>query len=162
MTSQQTEFLQRAILQQQKFDQIATEMGVPRPQVSLWWEELKEEREELAAIRSTGISKGFDNATIQEFINWYKAAEKKCHYCDLTEEQMKVLWEKTPKLTKRSRGKKLEIDRKDPNPAYTSDGNNLVLCCYWCNNAKTDTFTEEEFKEVGQVFKSIWQKRLKQ
>ncbi len=34
--------------------------------------------------------------------------------------------------------------------------NNVVLACYWCNNAKTDTFTYEEFKEVGKVFANIW------
>lgn len=162
MTPQQIEFLQRAIIQQQKFDQIAAEMGMPRPQVSQWWEELKVQREELAAIRKIGVSKGFDNSNIQAFINWYKEAEKKCYYCDLTEEQMAALWEKDPELTKRFRGEKLEIDRKKPNVEYAIDPENLVLCCYWCNNAKTDTFTEEEFKEVGQVFKSIWQKRLNQ
>jgi 5-methylcytosine-specific restriction endonuclease McrA len=38
--------------------------------------------------------------------------------------------------------------------------NNIVLACYWCNNAKTDTFTYEEFLRVGKVFAEIWKERL--
>jgi 5-methylcytosine-specific restriction endonuclease McrA len=56
-------------------------------------------------------------------------------------------------------GRKLELDRKDPDLTY-ENLNNLVLACYWCNNAKTDTFTNEEFMKVGEAFKAIWQKRL--
>ena len=31
---------------------------------------------------------------------------------------------------------------------------------YWCNNAKTDTFTEGEFLNVVQVLKTILEQRL--
>ena len=30
---------------------------------------------------------------------------------------------------------------------YNAD--NCVLACYWCNNAKTDAFTDKEFKPIG-------------
>jgi 5-methylcytosine-specific restriction endonuclease McrA len=53
----------------------------------------------------------------------------------------------------------LELERKKPNESYDNT-DNLVLCCYWCNNAKTDEFTEEEFKEIGKVIGKIWQTRL--
>jgi hypothetical protein len=52
-----------------------------------------------------------------------------------------------------------ELDRKEPNQSYDNI-DNLVFACYWCNNAKTDTFTADEFKEVGKVFSLIWQKKL--
>jgi hypothetical protein len=57
------------------------------------------------------------------------------------------------------RGKSLEIDRKQAELPY-SNIQNLVLACYWCNNAKTDTFTEQEFQQLGQVIKRIWVNRL--
>lgn len=32
------------------------------------------------------------------------------------------------------------------------------MACYWCNNAKTDEFSAEEFapvgKEIGEIFKN--------
>jgi hypothetical protein len=37
-----------------------------------------------------------------------------------------------------------------------------MLLLFWlvlCNNAKSDEFTYEEFKRVGDVIKEIWQQR---
>ena len=64
-------------------------------------------------------------------------------------------------ITKRlySRGRTLEIDRINPNDDYNM--NNIVLCCYWCNNAKTDEFSYEDFIEIGKEIRKIWEKRLK-
>ena len=33
------------------------------------------------------------------------------------------------------------------------------MTCAVCNNAKSDKFTYEEFKRVGDVIKEIWQQR---
>ncbi|KOH46766.1 hypothetical protein NC99_04170 [Sunxiuqinia dokdonensis] len=35
-----------------------------------------------------------------------------------------------------------------------------MFSCYWCNNAKTDTFSSEEFKIIGKEIGKIWEKRL--
>jgi len=35
------------------------------------------------------------------------------------------------------------------------------MACYWCNNAKTDEFDGDEFKEIGEAIKKVWKKRLK-
>jgi hypothetical protein len=78
ITDKQKEFLHLCIIEQLKYDEIAQVMGVPRQQLTKWYDDL----------------------------------------------------------------------------------DNLVFACYWCNNAKTDTFTFEEFKQVGEVFRNIWQKRL--
>ena len=56
----------------------------------------------------------------------------------------------------------MEIDRKGNNVIenkreYTPE--NCVLACALCNMAKSDKFTEEEFKRVGKVIREIWQKR---
>ena len=40
--------------------------------------------------------------------------------------------------TKSARGLSIEIDRLNSNKEYSLD--NVVLACYWCNNAKTDEY----------------------
>jgi 5-methylcytosine-specific restriction endonuclease McrA len=98
--------------------------------------------------------------SFEDFSHWRQNVDKKCFYCDLAEDQMRILWSKDLELTKRTRGLVLEIDRVSPNKNYF-DFKNLVSACYWCNNAKTDTFTGEEFRKVGKVFVEIWRERLK-
>ncbi len=85
--------------------------------------------------------------------------DKKCEYCKITENEINQLWEMDDNLTKRNRGRKLGLDRKQPNLAC-EDLNNIVYVRYWCNNAKTDTFTHEEFLEVGKTISKIWKQRL--
>jgi hypothetical protein len=46
---------------------------------------------------------------------------------------------------------------QESNYEYKPD--NCVMAFYWCNNAKTDEFTEEEFKAVGKTIAGIWEKR---
>ncbi|HPT73200.1 MAG TPA: hypothetical protein PLE74_13070, partial [Candidatus Cloacimonadota bacterium] len=57
-----------------------------------------------------------------------------------------------------TRGWTLEIDRKKPNLEYEED--NCVMCCYWCNNAKTDEFDDVEFLPIGNAINQIWNGRL--
>lgn len=92
---------------------------------------------------------------------WWKNEPKRCYYCNLLESDLEILYHQAGHINKRypNRGKSLEFDRKNPHGSYT-ETSNLVLACYWCNNAKTDTFTEEEFKEVGEKIQKIWEKRL--
>ncbi|GAI46195.1 unnamed protein product [marine sediment metagenome] len=51
------------------------------------------------------------------------------------------------------------MDRRDNEKGYTLE--NCVLSCSICNNAKSDKFTDEEFKEVGKAIKQIWLSRDK-
>lgn len=163
MTERQKDFLSRAIIKQEKYETISKEMKVDRKELSKWWDELKEEREQLSAIRRLWRTKinssGEIDESFESFRKWYLTTERQCHYCEITEEQINQLWKKDSNLTKRKRGKNLEIDRKKPNDSY-EDTRNLVYSCYWCNNAKTDTFCEEEFLEIGKSIKKVWEKRL--
>ena len=53
----------------------------------------------------------------------------------------------------------MEIDRIDPSGDYSKE--NIVLCCYWCNNAKTDEFSYFEFKKfIAPEIQEIWEIRL--
>ncbi len=83
----------------------------------------------------------------------------RCCYCHITVEDINELIDKEKIFKKReTRGFTMEIDRKDPNKEYSKE--NIVLCCYWCNSAKTDEFTESEFKAIASGIKEVWQKRL--
>jgi 5-methylcytosine-specific restriction endonuclease McrA len=95
-----------------------------------------------------------------QFVEFFRSADH-CYYCKITLAQLKELSERKLIKTKRKyiKGKSLEIDKKDPNGFYEIE--NMVLCCYWCNNAKTDEYTAEEFLEVSRGVKSVWDKRLK-
>lgn len=165
MTPEQETFLYRAVIDGATYDTLKDELGVDRKDLSKWWDDLKDEREALALIKRKWNSKKKKlteedtSLTFERFRTWYESTDKVCIYCEITPDKINQLWEKDPKLTKRNRGKSLEIERLKPNETY-SNTENLVFSCYWCNNAKTDTFTAEEFKEVGEVFKKIWEKRL--
>ncbi len=84
---------------------------------------------------------------------------KSCKYCCLTEKMIVELANREMLFKKNLRGWSLEIDRIKPNHEYGPD--NCIMACYWCNNAKTDEFTHEEFIEIGKAIKVVWEKRLK-
>ncbi len=102
-----------------------------------------------------------DNEQLYNLFQWFETTPKVCYYCSLPENTLQELHNQHGHINKRlpQRGKSLEIDRKQADLPY-SNIQNLVLACYWCNNAKTDTFTELEFILVGRVIKTIWQTRL--
>ena len=95
-----------------------------------------------------------------EFHNWFTTTPQKCHYCGVTQTQLDQLHEHGLENKRPTRGKSLEIERKAPNEQYSNTAN-LTLACYWCNNAKSDTFTEEEFMPIGQAIGKVWEQRLK-
>ncbi|MCK4677014.1 MAG: hypothetical protein KAT48_02680 [Bacteroidales bacterium] len=98
--------------------------------------------------------------TVFPFIDFTKLLESDhCYYCGITIEKINELIDKEQIFKKKpTRGFTFEIDRKWPNEEYTRE--NSVMCCYWCNNAKTDEFTEKEFFKIGDVLKEIWNERL--
>ena len=86
----------------------------------------------------------------------FKRDGGRCHYCGIEEGDFIEIWRG---FYGEKRGKKLEVDRKDNEKGYNEE--NCVLSCSICNNAKSDKFTYEEFKKVGDVIKEIWQQRKK-
>lgn len=160
MTDQQKEFLHLCIVEQIAYKTIAQRLNVPNSTLTIWYEEFKEYRLKIAEIRNLYTRKKI-KMPFSDFYTWYLSHERKCFYCDITEQEIKTLLDSGRLSTKRiaTRGKKLELDRKLPDLKY-DNFDNIVFTCYWCNNAKTDTFTEEEFKKIGQVFNEIWKIRL--
>jgi hypothetical protein len=113
-------------------------------------------REYLDAFSNTFISK-------TDFRSFYGEddSNRVCTYCATSEQDFTLLISKRRLYSKRlsTRGRTMEVDRKHPNMPYRVE--NVVLCCYFCNNAKTDEFTFEEFEEMGKAFGHVWKNRLK-
>lgn len=162
MINLKKEFLRLHIIRQLNYKEISERLNVPNTTLSNWYEELRTEREIIAKIRTVWTKKKF-TPNFEDFYDWYLTLEQKCEYCGITEVEIKKLLEDKKLYTKRidTRGKKLEFDRKTSNESYDNI-DNIVLACYWCNNAKTDTFTYDEFKKVGRVFADIWKNRINQ
>ena len=95
-----------------------------------------------------------------DFEQIYDSDPKKriCHYCHINDKEIELLESKGQIKTKRDRGYTMEIDRIKPNYEYSKD--NVVLACYWCNNAKSDEFTLTEFADhIGPGIGNVWQER---
>jgi hypothetical protein len=96
-----------------------------------------------------------DFTDLHDFLKWYNQQEKVCHYCNLSEEESQALVMRGLLTSNRfpqkgvigqgtSRGAWLEIDRADPKGKYSR--RNSVLCCYFCNNDKSDIFSANQYK----------------
>ena len=124
--------------------------------IKQWWKVVGVEKGEYEKIHRTHHCISHD-----DFEALFSAqTELACKYCGITENQFKTLIDAGQIQTKRlrNRGTTFEIDCREPSLGYTKD--NLAICCYWCNNAKTDEFTEKEFKPVAKALGLIWQQRL--
>ncbi len=92
----------------------------------------------------------------KDFYTWFLSQKKTCYYCGIDEDIVQRIVT-TSKLTSnrfplngilkqgRSRGMWLEVDRIDPKNIYSRE--NCVLCCYFCNNDKSDVFDGLEYKK---------------
>jgi len=97
----------------------------------------------------------------QDFDQLIIKEKNQCHYCGIKESDIEELIKYTDIKTKRllTRGRSMEIDRINPFGDYSE--NNIILSCYWCNNAKTDEFSYEEFKDmIAPGMTQVWSKRL--
>ena len=160
ITEQQEKFIWLAHAECKSFSEIEKLLNLPRATISEWEKELRPIWQDLAAIRKIYAVKKF-TIDFKKFHEWYLLVEKdkSCCYCGISETELKELIDNKKIETKRSRGRKLELDRKEPNSSY-EELDNIVYACYWCNNAKTDTFSHKEFLEIGKVISKIWKQRM--
>jgi len=86
----------------------------------------------------------------EAFLIWYDKQNDKCNYCEITQSDLKrIVAIRNGNLTlnqktKRSKGT-LEIEKLDPNIEYTYE--NSVLACPFCNNAKSNLISEEDWRK---------------
>lgn len=107
--------------------------------------------------KSGKLPLGFSKTTFEMFKEWFEHSDfdKGCHYCHITNERSKELFDLRPQATRGGRrGKRLELDRRNPILSY-DNLENLVWSCYWCNNAKTNFFTYNEFKPIGEAIGKV-------
>jgi hypothetical protein len=85
---------------------------------------------------------------------------RSCGYCSINESEITELIANSAIYTKRiySRGKTMEIDQIDAFAGYSRS--NIILSCYWCNNAKTDEFSYSDFLPIAESIKKVWSSRL--
>ena len=125
---------------------------------------LNEENTRIAKYYSTNKKKLAGFADKASFTSWYFAElythEKKCHYCHTSILEIRHLLNRGIIDGRRVkagalRGPNFEIDRKDPNGAYTED--NCVLSCYYCNNDKSNTYSYAIYKNyIGPLRNDMW------
>jgi len=99
-----------------------------------------------------------NNFTLEQWKSMYRKTS--CAYCGVTNEQIDALRNKKKITSKSGRGFNLEVDRMLPNLEYSYD--NCCMSCYWCNNAKTDEFLPNEFKEIAIGINKAWNNRMKE
>jgi hypothetical protein len=121
------------------------------------------QKKEKLDKRTGKVKQGFKDTTSHQFAEWYDkdVFEKGCYYCGLTNSESKIIFQlqrnglRNDATRGGKRGSRLEIDRVDPSLCYDRL-NNLVWCCYWCNNAKSNFFSLEEFRKIGkEIGKSL-------
>ena len=112
-------------------------------QLRKWFSNKKSRNPEVIGFKS-----------VDDFLEWYNSEKKVCYYCGLTEENSQEIVHKGLLTSNRfpiggvfsqgvNRGYWLEIDRKKPKGQYSFE--NCVLSCYFCNNDKSDVFTDEQY-----------------
>ncbi|MGN6639008.1 MAG: hypothetical protein ACTHJ8_08860 [Mucilaginibacter sp.] len=158
LDEKEQKFIDCVYIQLKTFQQTAEELGVDISKIRNFNEKLDSTWRPITAIRNKWKAKQIEG-NFWDFYNWVMTTQKACNYCGITEEELNRLHTIGINNKRPTRGKTLEIDRKIADEPY-SNLENLVYCCYWCNNAKTDTFSEEEFKIIGKAISQVWKQRL--
>jgi hypothetical protein len=94
-----------------------------------------------------------------DFRDWYDNKPKVCFYCGLTEQESQEIVHNGLLTSNRfplngitgrgiNRGYWLEIDRKNPRGIYSRE--NCELSCYFCNNDKSDVFTDIQYRAFNE------------
>jgi len=137
---------------------------------SQWVGELNKARaEEITVIKrvrslyhNKAAKSNFSFANFNEFYKWFKEQyskqKGKCYYCGTEEKVIASLCEKKYQYRKRSnRGNHLEVERRDAKGnLYNKE--NCVLACYFCNNDKSDIFSEDEYFQYLKNRKEFFEK----
>ena len=144
------EFLIQHLTEGKSYQQISDEFNIPRQQITQWWEEGLEIRNEIKRanqLYNNRVGKEefveFENLGKRKFYEWFEKQPKHCAYCGIEEYKLQGLFNNGILATKRGRGKVLELERRDSDSnKYSPD--NCILACYICNNHKSDLISEAD------------------
>lgn len=144
-------FILKYALYAQRYADIQHDLNIDKATFYKMTKEFEEEINVARKVRQICIRKGVHVDKHEAFYEWYKTAERVCHYCKCTEKDIELYFNTIVAINKRpTRGKTLEIERIDSSINDYSIIENLTFACYICNNAKSDFFTEEKFKPIGE------------
>ena len=93
--------------------------------------------------------------TRSQFAEWFTHQTRTCYYCHIHEQLVDQLGAKTQIGHPLQR---LGVDRKVDTKGYAED--NIVLCCFPCNKARSNTFTVDEMTVIGEAITAVWKTRL--
>ena len=136
----------------------------------IWDEEIIEQINATNVVYNRICNRN-DNVEKQAIDDLLNQNPKQCYYCGIDMKTINELnnasvsnsslsWSHSKGLTKRQTRMTLEVEQLNPNGGYVKG--NIVWACSWCNNAKTDTFTEDEFKNIACGINIAWNDRLQQ
>lgn len=154
-------FIELSFIHGKTYSELEIVLNLSRQQIQELWNGLSEERDKINKVKKIYSRKKIKEVTFPLFYKMYSAQGGKCHYCEITQEQITQFYAsgKILKSKRATRGQTLELERLQPDLSYDKI-ENLKLACYWCNNAKSDQFSEEEFKVVGKAIAQVWKQRL--
>lgn len=128
--------------------------------VSNIWDEWEKQFKEQKIKKISDFNKTMETKEIK-FLSEEKFCKlllkENCAYCGISIKEINQLSNEGKLKTKRFRGYTLEIDQKNAFEGYSDE--NCVACCYWCNNAKTDEFSVDEFREIAKGINKVWKAR---
>lgn len=107
-----------------------------------------------AKTRRDGNAPGLDLDRSQ-FALWFTHQDRACVYCGITETDLPRLGLTTQVGLPLQR---LGIDRRSSTEPYRLG--NIALCCFACNKVKSNTFTDEEMRQLGATVAALWADRL--
>ena len=146
-------FIKLYCFEQRKYEEIENELNISREIIRQLYNLTREKRKVIQSIKNKFFKNrknGFDK-DFERFYNWYIKQPQKCHYCDITQDELTEIFRKgkgvLPYSTnsgfiKRAYGT-LEIERLDTNFGYVEG--NIALACPLCNNAKSNLISEEDY-----------------
>jgi 5-methylcytosine-specific restriction endonuclease McrA len=123
-----------------------------------WIKLFKEKNNAVVDLLKANYVQNFNQVFTESDFESLLQNKKSCHYCGITIDLVEKLAAKKKLYKKNERGWSLEIDRVNSNFEYSEA--NCVMSCYWCNNAKTDEFTAEEFTVIGKAIAQVWYERI--
>ncbi len=126
---------------------------------NLEWSYVSKTREQLIQWFNSKVEHGVSGfGSEAQFLQWYSQniSDGKCAYCGLSERDSQRIVHEGHLTSLRfpiygnatkgvNRGYWLEIDRKNPIGLYSIE--NCNPSCYFCNNDKSDVFTDDQYQE---------------
>lgn len=155
-------FFEKLFINSELADEICRDLNISRKEYSEFVKKIEKERkDEIQIIKRIRILfhnkkglEGFSFDSFNRFYRWYRIQyqrqEGKCYYCKTDERVISYLFQnKFQNRKRKTRGKHLEIERRDAATNLYNE-ENCVLACYFCNNDKSDIFGEKEYLEYLQ------------